>query len=103
MPVLERHAPLKMKKRSFSNKKKIWKLVCKEIMQIFLPLDLFQVQEYIAPFGVKAKGPGSIDRTINGSPVHDIVTLVYKQRDGQVCTIKKMSFSNIVFPGEHGR
>jgi len=43
-----------------------------------------EVQEYIAPFGVKAKGPGSIDRTIDGSPVHDIVTLVYKQKDGQV-------------------
>jgi len=43
-----------------------------------------EVQEYIAPFGATSEVPGTINRDIDGSPVHDIVTLVYKQTTGQV-------------------
>ena len=41
--------------------------------------------EYVPPFGFKVVpgSPPSLDRT-KGKPVHDLLALVYKQKDGRV-------------------
>ena len=45
----------------------------------------FQIREYIPPFSfeVNPGPPPTLDMT-TGKPIHDILTLVYKQRDGRV-------------------
>ena len=41
------------------------------------------MQEYVPPFSFEVEGMG-LDKT-QGTKIHDIIFLVYKQRDGQVC------------------
>ena len=39
--------------------------------------------EYVPPFSFEVTEDGSLDKT-TGTPIHDIMALVYKQRDGNV-------------------
>jgi len=42
------------------------------------------VNKYVAPFGYDFTADGTLDTTIDGTPLHDILALVYKQNNGRV-------------------
>jgi len=43
-----------------------------------------EVNRYVPPFGYDFNPDGSLKTTVDGSPLHDILALVYKQQDGRV-------------------
>ena len=52
------------------------------------------MNKYVAPFGYDFTADGTLDTTINGTPLHDILALVYKQNNGRVSPKKQMHVRN---------